>query len=88
MLPRYHDGEMVTADACLGKRSGSSTQTTAGVTFLSTRPLADGIRVLAAAIPLTIILDGLGVDLSCFAITVIVASSIGMGWPGEAAEAG
>ena len=73
MLPRYPDGEMVTADACLVIRFGSSTQTTAGVTFLITRLLADGIRVLAAAIPLTIILDGLGVDLSYFANTVILS---------------
>ena len=35
--------------------------------------MADGIRVLAAAIPLKLILDGLGVDLSYFAITVILS---------------
>ena len=73
MLPRHYDGEMVTACAYLGKRFGTSTQTTAGITFLFTRLLADGIRVLAAAIPLKVILDGLGVDLSCFPITVILA---------------
>lgn len=73
MLPRYYDGEMITAYAYLGKRFGTSTQTTAGVTFLITRLLADGIRVLAAAIPLKVILDGLGVDLSYFAITVILS---------------
>src|SRR5699024_2120128 len=73
MLPRYYDGEMVTAYAYLGKRFGQSTQTTAGVTFLFTRLLADGIRVLAAAIPLKVILDGLGLDLSYFVITVILA---------------
>src|SRR5690606_19429817 len=44
MLPRYYDGEMITAYAYLGKRFGTSTQTTAGVTFLITRLLADGIR--------------------------------------------
>lgn len=126
MLPRYYDGEMVTAYAYLGKRFGRSTQTTAGITFLLTRLLADGIRVLAAAIPLKVILDGLGLELSYFAITVIlavvtilytfiggitavvwvdvvqmllyvaggiiaiivVASAIGTGWLGEAAEAG
>ena len=126
MLPRYYDGEMVTAYAYLGKRFGSSTQTTAGVTFLITRLLADGIRVLAAAIPLKVILEGLGVDLSYFAITVVlsvvtilytfiggitavvwvdvvqmllyvlggilaiivVVTTVGTGWLGEAAEAG
>src|SRR5699024_7357836 len=59
--------------AYLGKRFGRSTQTTAGITFLFTRLLADGIRVLAAAIPLKVILDGLGVELSYFTITVILS---------------
>jgi len=73
MLPRYYDGEMVTAYAYLGKRFGSSTQTTAGVTFLFTRLLADGVRVLAAAIPLKLILDGLGISTNYFTIIVVLA---------------
>lgn len=73
MLPRYYDGEMVTAYAYLGKRFGSSTQTTAGVTFLFTRLMADGIRVLAAAIPLKTILDGMGVHTNYFTIIVVLA---------------
>ncbi|GAA1166354.1 sodium:solute symporter family transporter [Nesterenkonia sandarakina] len=73
MLPRYYDGEMVTAYAYLGKRFGQSTQTTAGVTFLITRLLADGIRVLAAAIPLKIILDGIGINANYFTIIVVLA---------------
>lgn len=73
LLPRYYDGEMVTAYAYLGKRFGSATQTTAGVTFLFTRLLADGVRVLAAAIPLKIILDGLGVHTNYFVIIVVLA---------------
>src|SRR5699024_10023531 len=90
MLPRYFDGEMVTAYAYLGKRFGRSTQTTAGITFLFIRLLADGIRVLAAAIPLKVILDGLGVELRYFTITaiIVVAGTTGIGWLGEAAEAG
>lgn len=35
--------------------------------------MADGIWVIAAAIPWKVILDGLGVDLSYFAITVILS---------------
>ncbi|WP_418276371.1 sodium:solute symporter [Isoptericola jiangsuensis] len=73
MLPRYYDGEMVTAYAYLGKRFGPSTQTTAGVTFLITRLLADGVRVLAAAIPLKLILDGLGITTNYFTIIVVLA---------------
>lgn len=73
LLPRYYDGEMVTAYAYLGQRFGRSTQTTAGLTFLITRLFADGIRVLAAAIPLKVILDGLGVSTSYFVIIVVLA---------------
>ncbi|GAB3260701.1 sodium:solute symporter [Alteromonas gracilis] len=73
MLPRYYGGEMVTAYAYLGQRFGRSTQTTAGVTFLFTRLLADGIRVLAAAIPLKFVFAGLGLDLSYFTIIVVLA---------------
>lgn len=73
LLPRYYDGEMVTAYAYLGKRFGQSTQTTAGVTFLFTRLLADGIRVLAAAIPLKLILDGMGVHANYFTIIVVLS---------------
>jgi SSS family solute:Na+ symporter len=73
MLPRYYDGEMITAYAYLGKRFGQSTQTTAGVTFLFTRLLADGIRVLAAAIPLKVILDGLGIHTNYFVIIVVLS---------------
>lgn len=73
MLPRYYDGEMVTAYAYLGKRFGRSTQTTAGVTFLVTRLMADGIRVLAAAIPLKMILNGIGIDVGYFTIIVVLS---------------
>lgn len=73
MLPRYYNGEMVTAYAYLGQRFGRTTQTTAGVTFLFTRLLADGVRVLAAAIPLKVILDGLGLHTNYFVIIVVLA---------------
>src|SRR5699024_10442433 len=49
------------------------TQTTAGVTFLFTRLLADGVRVLAAAIPLKVILDGLGIHTNYFVIIVVLS---------------
>lgn len=73
MLPRYYQGEMVTAYAYLGQRFGQSTQTTAGVTFMFTRLLADGVRVLAAAIPLKLILDGMGITTNYFTIIVVLA---------------
>ena len=49
LLPKYIAGDLVTAYAFLGKRFGSGVQSTASVTFLFTRLLADGLRLFATA---------------------------------------
>ncbi len=72
LLPRYYRGEMTTAYAYLGLRFGRGMQGTASVTFLFTRLLADGVRLFAAAIPMKIILDSLGLDVSYFAIVAVL----------------
>ncbi|MBR8741192.1 sodium:solute symporter [Nocardiopsis sp. MG754419] len=72
LLPRYYRGEMTTAYAYLGLRFGRGMQATASVTFLFTRLLADGVRLFAAAIPMKIILDSLGLDISYFVIVAIM----------------
>ena len=64
LLPRYYRGEMTTAYAYLGLRFGRGMQGTASVAFLFTRLLADGVRLFAAAIPMKVILDGFGINLS------------------------
>jgi solute:Na+ symporter, SSS family len=73
LLPKYYAGEMVTAYAYLGQRFGRGMQGTASVAFLFTRLLADGVRMFAAAIPVKVILEGFGVDLSFFWIIVVLA---------------
>jgi solute:Na+ symporter, SSS family len=73
LLPKYYAGEMVTAYAYLGKRFGRGMQGTASVTFLFTRLLADGVRMFAAAIPVKVILEGFGVDISFFWIIVVLS---------------
>ncbi|MBQ1083303.1 sodium:solute symporter [Nocardiopsis sp. B62] len=72
LLPRYYRGEMTTAYAYLGLRFGRGMQGTAAVTFLFTRLLADGVRLFAAAIPMKIILDSLGLDTSYFVIVAVL----------------
>lgn len=72
LLPRYYRGEMTTAYAYLGIRFGRGMQGTASVAFLFTRLLADGVRLFAAAIPVKIILDSYGIDLSYFAIIALL----------------
>jgi SSS family transporter len=72
LLPRYYRGEMATAYSYLGARFGRGMQGTASVAFLFTRLLADGVRLFAAAIPMKVILDGFGFDLSFFAIIAVL----------------
>ena len=72
LLPRYYRGEMTTAYAYLGLRFGRGMQATASVTFLFTRLLADGVRLFAAAIPMKIILDSLGLGASYFTIVAVM----------------
>ncbi|MGW5879110.1 sodium:solute symporter [Nocardiopsis terrae] len=74
LLPRYYRGEMTTAYAYLGLRFGRGMQSTASVTFLFTRVLADGVRLFAAAIPMKIILDSLGAGVSYFAIVAVMGT--------------
>ncbi len=56
LLPRYFDGELVTAYALLSTRFGPETRRFASVTFMGTRALGDSVRVFATSIPLALIL--------------------------------
>lgn len=73
LLPKYYAGEMVTAYAYLGKRFGRGMQSTASVAFLGTRLLADGVRMFACAIPVKVILEGMGINVSFFWIIVVLS---------------
>lgn len=58
LLPRYYEGELVTAYALLEKRFGLATRRFTSIVFMVTRGLADSVRVFATAIPIALILDG------------------------------
>src|SRR3954465_13651692 len=58
LLPRYYEGELVTAYALLEKRFGLTTRRFTSVVFMVTRGLADSVRVFATAIPIALILEG------------------------------
>ncbi len=60
MIPAYSEGKIETAYHFLGNRFGQRMRSTASVTFMVTRLLADGVRLFATAIPLTIIIKGSG----------------------------
>ncbi len=55
LLPGYYRGEVQTAYQLLGNRFGPNMRSFASVVFQLTRLLADGVRLFATAIPLSII---------------------------------
>jgi SSS family transporter len=56
LLPRYYQGEIVTAYALLQQRFGLATRRLTSIVFMATRALADTVRVFATAIPVSLIL--------------------------------
>jgi SSS family solute:Na+ symporter len=57
LLPRYFEGNLVTAYALLEKRFGLATRRFTSVVFMITRALADSVRVFATAIPVALIIS-------------------------------
>jgi SSS family transporter len=56
LLPRYYQGELVTAYALLEKRFGLPTRRFASTVFMFTRAFGDSVRVFATAIPIALII--------------------------------
>jgi solute:Na+ symporter, SSS family len=56
LLPRYVNGELVTAYALLEQRFGTGTRRFASVTFMVTRAFGDSVRIFATSIPIALIL--------------------------------
>ena len=59
LLPRYYQGELVTAYALLERRFGIATRRFASTTFMATRLFGDSVRLFATAIPISLILGPL-----------------------------
>ena len=56
LLPRYFEGELVTAYELLEKRFGTGARRFTSVVFMATRGMADSVRVFASAIPIAIVI--------------------------------
>ena len=56
LLPRYYQGEIVTAYSLLEQRFGLATRRLTSIVFMLTRAMADAVRVFATAIPVALIL--------------------------------
>jgi solute:Na+ symporter, SSS family len=57
LIPQYFRGEMYTAYELMRRRFGERTRKLAALIFLLTRSLAEGVRVFAIAIVVSIVLD-------------------------------
>ncbi|MDZ7808137.1 MAG: sodium:solute symporter [Gracilimonas sp.] len=80
-LPKYFEGELLTAYTFLERRFGPGMRNAASTTFMITRLLADGVRLFATAIPLAIILRLGGAftgmdDLQLYIISIAVITGI------------
>lgn len=81
LLPKYYEGELLTAYAYLGKRFGAKTKNTASAVFMVTRVFADGVRLYATAIPLALLLKGWNVfpaapDWQIYTYSIIIIAVI------------
>jgi SSS family transporter len=56
LLPRYFDGELVTAYALLERRFGTGTRRFASLVFMVTRIVGDSVRLFATAIPVGLLI--------------------------------
>jgi SSS family transporter len=56
LLPRYYEGELVTAYALLERRFGLATRRFASIVFMVTRSFGDSVRIFATAIPIALII--------------------------------
>jgi SSS family solute:Na+ symporter len=56
LLPKYYEGELVTAYALLERRFGLVTRRFASIVFMATRAFGDSVRVFATAIPVALII--------------------------------
>ncbi|TAN06521.1 MAG: sodium:solute symporter [Rhodanobacteraceae bacterium] len=74
MLPLYMRGDLVSAYQYLGLRFGPRVQGLASLTFLVTRLLAEGVRLFAGAIPIALLLAGMGVHVTYLEIIVVLAA--------------
>ena len=72
LLPRYYQGELVTAYALLERRFGLATRRFASVVFMGTRAFGDSVRVFATAIPLALIIGPLFPSLPVMPLSILI----------------
>jgi len=76
LLPRYYEGNLVTAYALLEQRFGLATRRFASIVFMVTRGMADSVRVFATAVPIALIIGPLLPAGAVMPVAVLVLGTL------------
>ncbi len=76
LLPRYYEGNLVTAYTLLETRFGSATRRFASIVFMVTRGMADSVRVFATAVPIALIIGPLLPHAAVMPVAVLVLGTL------------
>jgi SSS family transporter len=76
LLPRYYEGNLVTAYALLEKRFGIAARRFTSVVFMVTRGMADSVRVYATAVPIALIIGPLLPRAAVMPVAVLVLGTL------------
>src|SRR5947209_15264589 len=76
LLPRYYQGELVTAYALLEQRFGLATRRFTSIVFMATRGMADSVRVFATAVPIALIIGPLLPRAAVMPVAVLVLGTL------------
>ena len=76
LLPRYYEGNLVTAYALLEHRFGLAARRFTSVVFMVTRGMADSVRVYATAVPIALIIGPLLPRAAVIPVAVLVLGTL------------
>src|SRR3954463_16487498 len=76
LLPRYYEGNLVTAYALLETRFGLATRRFTSIVFMATRGMADSVRVFATAVPIALIIGPLLPRAAVMPVAVLVLGTL------------
>jgi SSS family transporter len=76
LLPRYYEGNLVTAYALLEQRFGLAARRFASIVFMVTRGMADSVRVFATAVPIALIIGPLLPAKAVMPVAVLVLGTL------------
>jgi SSS family transporter len=76
LIPRYYEGNLVTAYALLEVRFGLATRRFTSIVFMVTRGMADSVRVFATAVPIALIIGPLLPRAAVMPVAVLVLGTL------------